>query len=463
MSTAVTETVQSMDEQVSAIHFRGNQCYVGNKNKLCIFDCTTLEHTEIVYGNFGSIIAISLSIDGTVAHMLHHTYQLVSVVLATRKIALMMPDVKSMVSGDADILYTCNRKRSVIDKWSTATGLYVSTLSGSIDSSNMLYFPHNHKLVACDENGYIQVRDVLNDTVTGIPTCHPVKHSQLVQVNDTLFAFVTVWEYVIVFDINSMEMTVRTSVDFERVAIVRSVIGVIDKRYVVVAKPNLTWVTVDTYTGIIASVYKDVDYAHLAAISDDGLVVAQDICGAFCRPMCKKRFAIKKLPVELTPPLIQGSLSVMDGHDYRSVSLFRASGLVIISRGLSFVITASTTASQRSTCSLRRSLDFVVTIDSTKCTRKRRWDESSNTIIFKAKSVQEAIDWVEAINAVSASKMLPPAGQALVNNSNIIRLHRMRAFDLLQLAKYRQHQRGLFGLAIPRDVVLLIGEYLLIN
>lgn len=48
--------------------------------------------------------------------------------------------------------------------------------------------------------------------------------------------------------------------------------------------------------------------------------------------------------------------------------------------------------------------------------------------------------------------------QALRTNANVIKWAR---FDAFQLAKHRRKHRGIFGLTIPRDIVHLIGHYVI--
>lgn len=455
----MTETWKNMDRKVTVIYIRDNKCYVGNKNKLCIFDLDTLVEEEIDYKKNSSIDEIKSSGDGSVVHVLHEGGDVASVHLETKTTVIVVANAALMAAGEPDELFTCNRSKKNpgnIDRWNTKNGQRIATLTGYMNHYfGMVYLSQAKKLATCNDSRKIQVWDVYNDThvILGGDDDTMYVYRQISKITETTIVATLATGYLMTVDIHTLQPVVKRSAQSLRNSVLfMFVVGVLDRRYVVVSHPDFQWKLLDLHTGNHTSSYKFIDYRFNAVVSDDGRIVAHDASN--------NSFCIKKLDREITPPLVTGDLCLHDDNHFRPVGLHRASGIVTVNQSNSFVVTAATNVEPVG-------MGFIITIDSNLRndgrTRKRKLDNDSNVVTFIVHTKADLDMWIEGFNAVIASKALPPGDKTLIDNSNIIEWYRMRQFDQLQLIKHRQNHRGLFGLAFPRDAMHLIGSYLLLN
>lgn len=105
----------------------------------------------------------------------------------------------------------------------------------------------------------------------------------------------------------------------------------------------------------------------------------------------------------------------------------------------------------------------VVTIDTpVQFTLTTKHDKTTEICETRLTTSDEntAHKWIDAIHAVIHSASFFDETQTDKSNEAIVAWYR---FDTLQLAKSANRQRGLFGLAVPRDVIGSIGFYMLHN
>lgn len=466
MAVVNKEICEEMGHKVNSIHYDRGNFFVAVSNKVLIFDSVTFDEDCITYPTFNTICQMTTSMDGLMLYVLFAGGHVVASKLQRHVAPTELLDEKTthvikgsmmmhpmyIASGEKGQIFAATlhynsfmQLQSVVDVWDIVTCQRLEVLNGDIDQNGGLaYFSRHKKLAGVNFDNHIVVWNIVNHT-------HQVSDRSFwgrckvgMANEDTIIAYSSKMTIEIVL-IAVNDITSMKKVRF---------------RHGCMQAPSFKGLFGSEYLGFInlggvfmchidsGACYQTACYRTLGngigAISENGLTTAT--------MMSEEKFCLRRTNIGVIPPLM---VTMGDYSWSFDVSLYIAGGVIKDEYSeKTVVITAKTIVSinHPSRFSVSNSAHTGVT------TRKRKLDEENDKITCYVENTSRLHEWMDAISAVISVKTLPLEEQALRTNANIIGWYK---FDLLQLAKHRKQHRGIFGLAIPKEVMQLIGQYVI--
>lgn len=439
---------------VDCILCSDNTVYVAKNKEVIIFNIATDEEETRTFEHDSSIFRMALSRDKSVLYALLVNGDMLGTTLATdQSFMYFNMYILCMTPAEESCIFVTSFFPShgirLIDTGTEKNVQYVHTDLAVF--TGLLYVP-THKKIIASAGQLLALWDIdKTDVDVSIKLTELGLIKETMLINEDMFATATITGLT-----DTPVITLWSTSDLARIRSIRTYfprigdrffVTVIEQRYLVCFIQGFIHVcdTVDQVDVHTYFILKDA-LGNIAASSDGQVVVYNNT---------ENTVSLEKHQYGLLPPLIRSTMRCGGAPNWCKVELHRTQKAITIDGNPAFQLRPTTIITVESRCS------FVIENAST-CTgvqtRKRKAQQESDTLKLTVTRVGDVARWTNAIAAVVSMMSLPDDEQLMRTNHNVINWHR---FDMFQMTKQRKNHRGLFELVVPRNVIQLIGYYLI--
>jgi WD40 repeat protein len=177
---------KKMSWSVYAIHFCNEKLYVGNFNKINVFDCESCKELPVVDARGGFIWDIASSLDGSVLYVACNDGTGRCVDLATRRVVTLSGHdgyVRCIISGDDGIVFTCGVDKTV-KMWESQSGKNIKTFTAHGYAFYSILYTGKEKRLFSGSRTSIIIWDIHTGIQVGVMNGHSDTVRSLAWVDD---------------------------------------------------------------------------------------------------------------------------------------------------------------------------------------------------------------------------------------------------------------------------------------